>query len=140
MHVAWAAADYLIGSICLLYLPSHSRSSFSLVLSQPPSSVLTRPLVTVAMAPSASNPSLSSPDVEKRLAASSQIEPSEAPNATAPQEEDAHAVDEGSLRVDLLKGEDILALQDLDPALNLKMHLVNNVGASSALHMPVDRC
>ncbi len=26
-----------------------------------------------------------------------------------------------------LKGEDILALQDLDPALNMKMHLVNNV-------------
>jgi hypothetical protein len=25
-------------------------------------------------------------------------------------------------------GEDILALQDLDPALNMKMHLVNNVG------------
>lgn len=25
------------------------------------------------------------------------------------------------------KGEDILALQDLDPALNAKMHLVNNV-------------
>lgn len=24
-------------------------------------------------------------------------------------------------------GEDILALQDLDPALNMKMHLVNNV-------------
>lgn len=27
----------------------------------------------------------------------------------------------------LRKGEDILALQDLDPALNAKMHLVNNV-------------
>ena len=26
-----------------------------------------------------------------------------------------------------LKGEDVLALQDLDPALNMKMHLVNNV-------------
>lgn len=26
-------------------------------------------------------------------------------------------------------GEDILALQDLDPALNMKMHLVNNVSA-----------
>ena len=26
-----------------------------------------------------------------------------------------------------LKGEDILALQDLDPALNMKMYLVNNV-------------
>lgn len=25
------------------------------------------------------------------------------------------------------EGEDILALQDLDPALNAKMHLVNNV-------------
>lgn len=24
-------------------------------------------------------------------------------------------------------GEDVLALQDLDPALNMKMHLVNNV-------------
>lgn len=27
----------------------------------------------------------------------------------------------------LRNGEDILALQDLDPALNMKMHLVNNV-------------
>jgi hypothetical protein len=26
-----------------------------------------------------------------------------------------------------LKGEDILALQDLDPAMHMKMHLVNNV-------------
>jgi hypothetical protein len=28
------------------------------------------------------------------------------------------------------KGEDILALQDLDPALNMKMYLVNNVSIS----------
>lgn len=28
------------------------------------------------------------------------------------------------------EGEDILALQDLDPALNMKMHLVNNVGTA----------
>jgi hypothetical protein len=27
---------------------------------------------------------------------------------------------------DSLKGEDVLALQDLDPVLNRKMHLVNN--------------
>jgi hypothetical protein len=27
----------------------------------------------------------------------------------------------------LRSGEDILSLQDLDPALNMKMHLVNNV-------------
>lgn len=26
-----------------------------------------------------------------------------------------------------LKGEDVLGLQDLDPAMNRKMHLVNNV-------------
>ena len=36
--------------------------------------------------------------------------------------EDLRAADGSSLN-----GEDILALQDLDPALNLKMHLVNNV-------------
>lgn len=35
---------------------------------------------------------------------------------------DVRAADSGSLR----NGEDILALQDLDPALNMKMHLVNN--------------
>ncbi|KAI7776893.1 hypothetical protein LA080_004320 [Diaporthe eres] len=35
---------------------------------------------------------------------------------------DIRAADGGSLR----DGEDILALQDLDPALNMKMHLVNN--------------
>lgn len=35
---------------------------------------------------------------------------------------DVRAADGGSLR----DGEDILALQDLDPALNMKMHLVNN--------------
>lgn len=29
-----------------------------------------------------------------------------------------------------VSGEDILALQDLDPALNSKMHLVNDVGSS----------
>lgn len=27
------------------------------------------------------------------------------------------------------EGEDVLALQDLDPVLNMKMHLVNNVSA-----------
>lgn len=40
-------------------------------------------------------------------------------------DEDTHAVDGGSLRSG--EGEDILARQALDPALNLKMHLVNNV-------------
>jgi hypothetical protein len=35
---------------------------------------------------------------------------------------DLRAADGGSHR-----GEDILSLQDLDPALNMKMHLVNNV-------------
>jgi hypothetical protein len=30
-------------------------------------------------------------------------------------------------------GEDILALQDIDPALNMKMHLVNNVGSISVV-------
>ena len=29
-------------------------------------------------------------------------------------------------------GEDILALQDLDPTLNMKMHLVNNVSEDDA--------
>lgn len=55
--------------------------------------------------------------------------------STAPDEEnahshsksdqDAHAADGGSIR--MAEGEDILARQALDPALNLKMHLVNNV-------------
>lgn len=40
-------------------------------------------------------------------------------------DQDAHAVDGGSIR--MAKGEDILARQALDPALNSKMHLVNNV-------------
>lgn len=40
-------------------------------------------------------------------------------------DKDAHAVDGGSLRSG--DGEDILARQALDPALNMKMHLVNNV-------------
>lgn len=31
------------------------------------------------------------------------------------------------------ESEDILALQDLDPALNMKMHLVNNVRGPGAL-------
>ncbi len=35
---------------------------------------------------------------------------------------DLRGADGGSLN-----GEDLLALQDLDPALNMKMHLVNNV-------------
>lgn len=30
-------------------------------------------------------------------------------------------------RVSLTSGQDVLALEDLDPALNMKMHLVNNV-------------
>ena len=32
------------------------------------------------------------------------------------------------------KGQDILALQDLDPALNMKMHLVNDVGSHLSLY------
>ncbi len=36
-----------------------------------------------------------------------------------------------------LKGEDLLALQDLDPALNMKMHLVNNVRLMFPLCFPV---
>lgn len=40
------------------------------------------------------------------------------------------AADEASLR----KGEDVLALQDLDPALNLKMHLVNNVSRPASCY------
>lgn len=35
------------------------------------------------------------------------------------------------------KGEDILALQDLDPALNAKMHLVNNVSDSLSIRAGV---
>lgn len=40
-------------------------------------------------------------------------------------DQDAHAAGGGSIR--MAEGEDILARQALDPALNLKMHLVNNV-------------
>ena len=36
-------------------------------------------------------------------------------------------------RNDASLGEDLLQLQDLDPALNQKMHLVNNVGSH---HLP----
>lgn len=39
--------------------------------------------------------------------------------------QDAHAADGSSIH--MAEGEDILARQALDPALNLKMHLVNNV-------------
>jgi hypothetical protein len=41
---------------------------------------------------------------------------------------DAHSDGSASL-----KGEDVLALQDLDPALNMKMHLVNNVSRHHVL-------
>ena len=38
-------------------------------------------------------------------------------------------VDEAKIKGE---GEDILSLEDLDPALNMKMHLVNNVCGSSS--------
>ncbi len=42
--------------------------------------------------------------------------------------EDGHASDDlGSIH----SGEDILGMQDMDPALNKKMHLVNNVSRES---------
>lgn len=41
---------------------------------------------------------------------------------------DLRNADGSSLR----SGEDILSLQDLDPALNMKMHLVNNVSDTGA--------
>lgn len=81
--------------------------------------------------PPSSDSSPSSPKVEKRLAAPSTAtrdKTSEELTTTAAKEKDVNAVDGGSLRVGLLEGEDVLAQQDLDPALNLKMHLVNNVG------------
>lgn len=59
--------------------------------------------------------------------AATQEKPSEELTTTAKEKDDL-ANDGGSLRTGLLEGEDILARQDLDPALNLKMHLVNNVG------------
>jgi hypothetical protein len=40
---------------------------------------------------------------------------------------DLRAADGSSLK----GGEDVLGLQDLDPVLNMKMHLVNNVSATS---------
>lgn len=46
--------------------------------------------------------------------------------------EDGHASGD-SLRADdasIRTGEDVLGLQDTDPALNMKMHLVNNVSIS----------
>lgn len=45
---------------------------------------------------------------------------------------DVRNADGSSLR----GGEDILALQDLDPALNMKMHLVNNVSEADARRRP----
>jgi hypothetical protein len=47
----------------------------------------------------------------------------ESGNDHGPMFGDLRNADGSSLR----SGEDILALQDLDPALNMKMHLVNNV-------------
>lgn len=38
--------------------------------------------------------------------------------------------------VSVKEGSDILALQDTDPALNAKMHIVNNVGTQSAHSLP----
>jgi hypothetical protein len=35
------------------------------------------------------------------------------------------------------EGEDVLALQDVDPALNSKMHLVNNVRGSTSAIFPI---
>ena len=46
---------------------------------------------------------------------------------------DGHLVPDDVRNADgssLHAGEDILALQDLDPALNMKMHLVNNVSGN----------
>jgi hypothetical protein len=43
-----------------------------------------------------------------------------------------------SLDVSVGSGEDILALQDLDAALNRKMHLVNNVSKPFAESFPQD--
>jgi hypothetical protein len=46
--------------------------------------------------------------------------------------DDVRAADGSSLR----SGEDILALQDVDPVLNMKMHLVNNVSAYCWFSLP----
>lgn len=78
-----------------------------------------------------STPSPPPNDPEKSAVATAARKPDELTTA----KEDAHAVDGGSLRAG--EGEDILARQDLDPALNLKMHLVNNVSpVRSPLMMP----
>jgi len=37
-------------------------------------------------------------------------------------------------------GLDVLALQDLDPAMDLKMHLVNDVGGSLSIQCRIIRC
>lgn len=72
-----------------------------------------------------SSPSLasspSSPVLEREKRGSA---PGKAAELTASMD-DRHVVDTASLGSG--KGEDILAQQDLDPALNMKMHLVNNV-------------
>jgi hypothetical protein len=39
------------------------------------------------------------------------------------------ALDAEQQHLDYAQGEDILALQDIDPALNAKMHIVNNVSS-----------
>lgn len=49
--------------------------------------------------------------------------PDEKAAVNVDQEAALRAADGGSLQ-----GEDVLSLQDLDPALNMKMHMVNDVG------------
>lgn len=65
----------------------------------------------------------SSPALDPEKTSSSSAKEKALPLTTS--DDDAHAVEGGSVRA--AEVEDILARQALDPALNLKMHLVNNV-------------
>lgn len=66
---------------------------------------------------------------EKSAIDTSSMEKNVAGGNNDPMFGDLRNADGSSLR----SGEDILSLQDLDPALNMKMHLVNNVSDTRAL-------
>lgn len=81
---------------------------------------------TAVMATSSPEDSLSSPTADQEK--STPVPGKEKVHLASPSEQDVRAEDGGSIST--AEGEDILARQALDPALNLKMHLVNNVGFS----------
>jgi hypothetical protein len=60
---------------------------------------------------------------------------------TYPDDGEKKALGERDLSLDepfIAAGMDILALQAIDPALDAKMHIVNNVSSSRALKLPIE--